>query len=254
MFSKRQLLSVRAMRTVLASVTIAAAVLPITAHAVEALLPVRDFFSADAMSKPVLSPSGSHLAVRIGGANGRYQLAVISLLPPRQVKIIAGFADADVANVLWVNDDRLIFTISDLQSSYTDRRGGDLFAVDKTGEQQRLLKRNTSNAGGLMRVLRDGSSDVITRRLNWDASCRVTQGWAIHTVLERQARGTMGSAGYWSPVHAPDGWLFVRLTRPQWGALCVGELEQRRRNRCIIQVRSRHPQTRARAACCSAGF
>jgi dipeptidyl aminopeptidase/acylaminoacyl peptidase len=171
-FKKKAHFAVRAMLTVLVSATMTAVGLPGAARAAEALLPVRDFFSADAMSQPVLSPSGNHLAVRIGGANGRYQLAVISLMPPRQVKIVAGFADADVANVSWVNNDRLIFAISDLQSSYTDRRGGDLFAVDKTGEQQRLLKRNTSNAGGLMRVLRDGSPDVITRRLNWDASYR----------------------------------------------------------------------------------
>jgi dipeptidyl aminopeptidase/acylaminoacyl peptidase len=157
---------------VLASAVVVIAVSPATARAAEALLPVRDFFSADAMSQPVLSPSGNHLAVRIGGANGRYQLAVISLMPPRQVKVIAGFADADVANVSWVNDERLIFAINDLQLSYTEGRRGDLFAIDRTGEQQKRLNRDPLNGGSLMRVLRDGSSDVIMRRQHWDARYR----------------------------------------------------------------------------------
>lgn len=167
-----RLTDVLAMLTLVACVALASAVMPISASAAQALLPVRDFFSADAMSQPVLSPSGNHLAVRIGGANGRYQLAVISLMPPRQVKIVAGFADADVTTVAWVNDDRLIFAISDLESSYADRRSGDLFSVDRTGERQKLLQRNTRDAGGLMRTLRDGSSDVVMLRLHWDASYR----------------------------------------------------------------------------------
>ena len=40
-------------------------------------------------------------------------LAVLSVAPPRKARIISGFSDADVGDVRWVNDDRLVFDITD---------------------------------------------------------------------------------------------------------------------------------------------
>ena len=163
------------------------AALTAAVHAAEAPLPVSDFFSASMMSQPVLSPSGKYLAVRIANAQGRRQLAVINLDPPRQAKVLAQFTDADIADVHWVNDERLVFNINDLQSAYTDGFAPGLFAVDRSGENLRpLVQRNwqlfyDANAIAsrelpfnhrLLRVLRDGTADVMVERLNFDSNYR----------------------------------------------------------------------------------
>lgn len=155
------------------------------AYAADAPLPPSLFFSPDAMSRPVLSPSGKYLAVRLSNASGRYQLAVINLDPPREARIVAGFSDADVNEVLWVNDDRLVFNITDLQSVYADTHAPGLFAVDRSGQNLRALvkrqglfvreslghitSRELEFNHRLLRVLRDGSADVVVERINFDA-------------------------------------------------------------------------------------
>jgi len=163
------------------------AVSAVAAHAAEAPIPVSDFFSAEAMSQPVLSPSGKYLAVRLANAKGRRQLGIIKLDPPRQVKSVVSFVDADVADVQWVNDDRLVFNINDLQSAYADSIAPGLYAVDRTGENLRALvqrqwqfvyqattvaSRELPPNHRLLRVLRDGSADVLIERLNFDKNQR----------------------------------------------------------------------------------
>jgi len=147
--------------------------------------PVADFFDAPVMTRPVLSPNGQHLAVLLASAEGRRQLAVMDLAPPRQLRVVAGFNDADVRDVHWVNDNRLVFTIDDLQSAWADQWSPGLFAVDRRGEGEaasmRMLiardrgfvQRGRADSPTLpayfrfARVLRDGSDDVlveVTRR------------------------------------------------------------------------------------------
>lgn len=163
------------------------AISAVAAPAAEAPIPVTDFFSAEAMSQPVLSPSGKYLAVRMANAKGRRLLGVIKLDPPRQAKSVVSFFDADVADVQWVNDDRLVFNVNDLQSAYADSMAPGLYAVDRTGENLRTLVRRQwqfiSQATNivsrelppnhrLLRVLRDGSADVLIERLNFDENHR----------------------------------------------------------------------------------
>src|ERR1035437_7747821 len=153
--------------------------------AADAPISVSEFFSADAMSQPVLSPSGKYLAVRLTGANGRRQLGVINLDPPRQGKSIVSFTDADIANVAWVNEDRLVFNVNDSQSAAVDSFAPGLYAIDRTGEGLRsLVKRQRQfvlNATAfashelppnhrLLTVVRDGSADVVIERFNFDKS------------------------------------------------------------------------------------
>ena len=56
---------------------------PATPASAGAPIPVQAFFAADAMSRPVLSPSGQHMAVRMAAAGGRQQLVVVTLEPAR---------------------------------------------------------------------------------------------------------------------------------------------------------------------------
>lgn len=176
----------RAARDVLVSMLLCAATLAVAVDVAPAAptpapMAVDDFFAAPAMSRPLLSPSGKHLAVQLTLANGRRQLAVMDLEPPRKIRVVAGFSDADVDHVQWVNDERLVFGIDDLQSAWVDRRVPGLFAVDRRGDEgdavrmlivrerqfvQRLKPdlRVLPPNHRLLRVLRDGSDDVVVER------------------------------------------------------------------------------------------
>lgn len=146
--------------------------------------PVKDFFSADQMSQPVLSPSGKYLAVRLATSNGRRQLAVIDLVAPALTKAIAGYVNADIAAVHWVNDERLVYTITDLQAEYGDGFAPGLYAVDRNGNNPRplvrrfrdvsetgtrIVSRELSPYHHLLDTVRDGSADVIVERYDYDS-------------------------------------------------------------------------------------
>lgn len=197
-------------------------------NAADAPLPVSDFFSAEAMSQPVLSPSGKHLAVRLGNAEGRRVLAVINLDPPRQAKVVAAFSDADVANVQWVNDERLVFDINDLQLAFAHTFMPGLFAVDRTGENLRpLIKRRWRRfvePGGtiqsreleanhhLLRVLRDGSDDVVVGKMNFDRNYREVLSVTPFRLDTRTGRTNAIDSGIDSSVRR---WMFDETGKPR---------------------------------------
>ena len=149
-------------------------------------VPVADFFRKPAMARPRLSPSGRHLAVHLAGPDGRVKLAVLSVDPPREARVVAGFSDTDINDVDWVNDDRLVFDVSDSNEALAHRKGNGLFAVDRDGSSLRMLVRRewrilTNPVAGarqaeltpnhwLDRTLRDGSADVLVQRQDTDAS------------------------------------------------------------------------------------
>lgn len=137
-----------------------------------------DFFGPGGMSAPVLSPDGKHLALVMGAPDGRRQLAVMNLEGPRQLRLLAGFVDADVAQAHWVNSQRLVFSIDDQQSAFADRLTPGLFAVDRDSDgdpakvrqlierdrgRVRLTRRDDrvlSPIYQLANVMRDGGDDI----------------------------------------------------------------------------------------------
>lgn len=199
-----------------------------SASAAQTPVPVSVFFSEDAMSEPVLSPSGKHLAVRLGNADGRRVLAVINLDPPRQAKVVAAFSDADIASVEWVNDERLVFNINDLQSAFAYGFAPGLFAVDRTGENLRsLVKRQwqfvAESTGAiesrelqanhqLLRVLRDGSDDVVIGRMNFDHHYREILNTTPMRLNTRTGRANVIVSGIESNVRS---WMFDEAGRPR---------------------------------------
>lgn len=210
----------RMMRVVALAGTLAAA------HAAEPP-PVADFFAAPAMSQPELSPAGKYLAVHIAGRNGRRQLAVMSLDPPREAKVVAAFSDADVATVHWVNEERIVFTIADLHSTFSDGFAPGLFAVDRTGENLRALVERRwelvtepARIGAhelrpnhfLSRVLRDGSSDVLIERLDFDGSYRNVLGTTPLRLDTRTGRTRSLEPGL---KEAARDWLFDADGKPR---------------------------------------
>lgn len=157
----------------------AAALVVGSALAAEPPVPLEDFFRHPAVASAVMSPSGRQVAaVMRGGPQNRMRLVVLNLQDWSQSKLLAGFADADVRSIGWVNDGRLVFTLTDSQSPMGDQWGAGLFAVDSEGKQaaQRLIKRRESlfveqssrrelSAWHSLRaLLRDGSNDVIVSK------------------------------------------------------------------------------------------
>jgi len=160
-------------------------------------VPGADFFRPAEVTRPVMSPSGEYAAATMaGGEGGRQRLVILDLKDIAKSKVVAGFSDADIVHVRWVNNDRLVFTLADRQSPVGDQDGEGLYAVDREGTQspRRLIKRRfevvteathivdreLSAYHQLFAVLRDGSNDVVVRQYVFD-----TQGEFVETKLWR---------------------------------------------------------------------
>jgi hypothetical protein len=78
------------------------------------------FYQRPAIERTVLSPSGRWLAMASRGGGNRTVLVVFDLQAWKPLAVAARFADADVDAFYWVNDERLVFDITD-----RSRGGGD---------------------------------------------------------------------------------------------------------------------------------
>ena len=149
-------------------------------------IPLTDFFRPPVLSSPAMSPSGQHIAATMtGGPHGRQQLVILNVTDLSKSRVIFAFIDADIQSVSWVNDDRLVFTISDTQSLYGPYLGEGLFAVDREGKyperglikrrQPTLVERSIRDERELSvfhrfrSVVRDGSNDVIVEKAEFNA-------------------------------------------------------------------------------------
>jgi dienelactone hydrolase len=145
----------------------------------------RSFFATPAMSQPILSPNGRRMAVLVANEkSGRRELVVIALGPPMKATTVARWKDADIESPRWVNDDRLVYSVSDRQSAAGENLCPGLWAVDHDGARLLRLIRPTCHDDessstsprelswryGLRRLLRDGSADVVVLRTNIEDS------------------------------------------------------------------------------------
>jgi dipeptidyl aminopeptidase/acylaminoacyl peptidase len=104
-----------------------------------ALPPIASFFENPAFTGALLSPDARSLAVRMLGARGRDVLAVVDLAS-NGIKVVAQFADADIGNFQWVNNQRLVFDSRDKSIGQGDiSYGPGLYAVDRDGAAFRQL-------------------------------------------------------------------------------------------------------------------
>lgn len=92
---------------------------------------IASFFRAPALSRVVISPDGLRLATVVATKAGRLELAIMDLEHREQSRMVAGFIDADVRDVYWVNDNRLVYTTIDLSDKHYI--WGGLFAVNRDG-------------------------------------------------------------------------------------------------------------------------
>ncbi len=145
---------------------------------------VEDYFKPDAFADVRLSPSGKRVAATIPSSSGRRALAIVDIADQSKSKVVASYSNADILGVQWVNDERLVYRVLDLQESRANQLDGrGLFAVDADGKDSpRALiapkwmdDETGSRIGGrilqpdhtLRQVLRDGSDDVLVVRWIW---------------------------------------------------------------------------------------
>ena len=101
-------------------------------------IPIEDFFKKARFAQVELSPSGRYLAAIIP-INERRNIAVIDLDDASKVNVITAFRESDVSRVYWVNDERLVYTLNDLQRPVGEQLGAGLFAVNRDAKEYREL-------------------------------------------------------------------------------------------------------------------
>jgi dipeptidyl aminopeptidase/acylaminoacyl peptidase len=107
--------------------------------------PAAAFFGDPAYGVPRLSPSGKYLAVRTSKPGRRDALVVLDL-ERDQTKTVAAYDDADVAHFAWVNDERLLYDLTDkLVPPASSEYANGLFAVNRDGSAERQLAHRRTN-------------------------------------------------------------------------------------------------------------
>lgn len=123
-------------------------------------IPIEYFFQRPSVLDAELSPSGNKIAITTSRGDVRVGLIVIDLTggSPKAIRA-ATFSDSDITEFYWVGDDRLVFSVVDLQDGSGEDRyyAGGLFAVNADGSALRRL------------VSREGSADSVDgRMLKWN--------------------------------------------------------------------------------------
>ncbi len=120
--------------------------------------PASAFFDNPGFTGGVLSPGGRYLAAKVAVKTGRDALVVVDL-DNNAVTRVAGFADVDIGNVQWVNDERLLFDTVDRQLAFGAMRyAPGLYTALRDGTQFRQLAERTNP------ILRNGND---RRMLPW---------------------------------------------------------------------------------------
>jgi acetyl esterase/lipase len=134
--------------------------LTVTAQSSSELISVERFFQRPSLLSAKLSPSGTKIALTTSRGDTRVGLIVIDLTKgsPKAHRA-ATFSDSDITRFDWVSDDRLVFSVVDLQdgSGEDSHFASGLFAVDADGSALRRL------------VSREGKADSADgRMLKWN--------------------------------------------------------------------------------------
>lgn len=126
------------LKAALCSLAMAAAWVP--GWAASAAPSVESFFNYPAFAGATLSPAGRYLAVRVPHEqSGRYMLAVYDSAQ-HKINIVAKFATRDIAEIQWVNEERILFNTRDKQLGSGDAfTGPGLWAVNADGSSMRQL-------------------------------------------------------------------------------------------------------------------
>lgn len=101
-----------------------------------AQLPAEMFYRHPDIASAALSPSGRWLAVRTRHGGERLGIMTFHLQDKGKALETVRFADADIRDIYWVNDDRLIFDLVDLEGgSGSQRFAPGLYSVRPDGSE-----------------------------------------------------------------------------------------------------------------------
>jgi dienelactone hydrolase len=145
-------------------------------------IPVDSFFEAPLIARPILSPDGDAVAMLVRNKAGKRQLAVVDTHDLSKFTIAASFSDADIDEVHWVDNQRLVFNTWKEDESAWGQKGSGLWGVDRTGSNLRMLitanwEAQPSQTGTsvisralrpdheFLRTLRDGTGDIIVAHI-----------------------------------------------------------------------------------------
>ena len=160
--------------------------------------PVEHFFRNATASDVALSPSGRYLAT-VSSVGKRDGIVVIDL-ESMKGEVAAGYNDADVQGMEWVNDERLVFWLTDKQSGWGEQRGSGLFAVNRDGKDRRMLAPTRDWGARVWRhpsfeqVLCDGSDDILVTAGERDEKSR--DAYRLNTKTGRKTILTFENPGY----------------------------------------------------------
>lgn len=117
---------------------------------------VEEFFRNPAFSEPALSPDGKLIAALVATKAGRVQLAILDPSDFAKSRNVAGFSDADIRSLKWINDRRIVFNVYDATAGGGDQYAPGLFAVDADGgDFRRLVDRNWRGFVSERRIVAD---------------------------------------------------------------------------------------------------
>ena len=159
------------------------------------------FFKHSDYGAMKLAPSGKYIGALVP-VQGRLRLAVIDL-ETRSSHIAVSMDGEDIDRFEWVNDNRLVFTVADLQAGLGQQRSEGLFAANRDGTDFRILAPTArSQARRLQtvyrytrvaRVLHDGSDDVII--VSNELNAKYPDVYRMDTRTGRKTLKTYGKPG-----------------------------------------------------------
>ncbi len=149
--------------------------------------PPEAFFSDPDIGEASLSPSGKRLAITTRKGAPRVGLMVMDLAPGGAITRVAQSTASDVVQVRWVNEDRLVFSLTELgEASGRHDRAPGLFAVNADGSRMRMLVRQTQHY-----ITNDGTN---RDALHWNHRLMMVPDQRAGEASDRVLLAEMGSA------------------------------------------------------------
>ncbi|MCK9685747.1 alpha/beta hydrolase family protein [Scleromatobacter humisilvae] len=188
-------------------------------------VPAADFFNYAGTTNVSISPDGRAVALLVRNTAGRRQLAVLDTSDVSKFKIVASFAEFDIARAHWADSKTLVFSLRDETESAFGQQGAGLYAVGADGDGLRPLinfrGKNTETGTMIKSHSLDPYIYTFGQTLHDDSGDIVISHWSKTTVLHTYGSEWTGNApmrmslssgvlsdigGKW-PDHVDD-WLF----------------------------------------------